>query len=105
MHSLYTLSLAQRGNVCTWGQKANVNASSALAGWRHLDNPITAGWVSQEAASETDVSVPVFIIREYHWTTQLWRKGRRMGRAEIQLRGKPDSLSHSSGSSGARMFL
>lgn len=67
-------------------RKGNVNPSSALADWRNLDNPITSGWVSQEAASETDVSVLVFIFRVHHWTTQLWRKGRRkIDRAEIQL--------------------
>lgn len=64
--------------MCLGSEKANINHSSALAGWRNLNNPITAGCVSQEAASETDVSVLVFIM-EHPWDEQQWRGGEEAG--------------------------
>lgn len=84
MDALYRLLLAQKENVCSWVRKANVNPSAALAGWRNFNNSVTTGCVVPEAASETDVSVEVF-VREHHGMNSCGRKGKEAGWAEEKL--------------------
>ena len=43
-------------------RKISINPSSTLVCWTNLNYTITGGWISQDAVSETNISLQVLIV-------------------------------------------
>ena len=49
--------------MCVLGvRKISINPSCTLVCWTNFNYTITGGWISQDAGSETNISLQVFIV-------------------------------------------
>ena len=80
-----------RGEMCVLEvRKISINPSSTLVCWTNLNYTITGGWISQDAVSETNISLQVLIVGNSEMNSG-GREEAEMGSRGIEHRDIPDN--------------